>query len=270
MVMICTACASDSTRRDTTSRSMSASTVTGGGASSTDSKPATLARPAGAEACSSSATWSTSVIARSPSGRASTRATTPLSLRTRCTKSMTPCSSSVSAQSCSCSWSAASSASGASCTQVALRPQNHDMAKVRARDRSEGRSRASSSQRHCSAAGDSSTLSPRASTAGTPCAISAACTSFASLPFSTRTAMSEGRTRRPTCSDAVSPGALGGRCPSVSSARTRATRSAVTIFCASPVLRSPALLVSRPSPLTRRRSTAGKGWPCASLRRRCS
>ena len=50
----------------------------------------------------------------------------------------------------------------------ARQPTNHDRAKVRTRRGSDGRSMAWSRYRICSAAGDSSTLSPLATTAGTP------------------------------------------------------------------------------------------------------
>ena len=133
---------------------------------------------------------------RSPSAAPSTRGTTPLSAHTRAKVSATEWVPSISDhwRSCSCMASMAGSESAA--TALARNPANHDSAYMRTRRGSAGRARAWRSHRMWSAAGDSSTLPPRATTAGIPCSARAAWMAAASACLPTSTAMSGGRTGR--------------------------------------------------------------------------
>ncbi len=262
-VMTCTANASDSTRRAAWSRSTSASISSGGGASRIESRPATLWCWSPAPVPSSSATCSRSVSSRSPSGRASTRATTPVSAQSRRWKSVTPRSARTVTHSASCSWSSTRSSSPAVATQSADRPPNQDRAKVRARTGSDGRDIASSSQRHWSAPGDSSTLPPRASIAGMPRSRRASRIFTASSLERTSTAMSDGCTsRRP-----LGASSEGIRAPS-SSSWIRSTRSASMAARASLLAICPLVVRPMSSSSARRRSRAGSGVPSASTIRR--
>ena len=158
---------------------------------------------------------------RSPSAAPSTRGTRPLSDQIRAKVSATEWVPSISDHWRSCSCMASMSASDSVATSAAPRPANHDSAYIRTRRGSAGRLRAWRSQRMWSAAGDSSTLPPRATTAGIPASARAAWTSAASECMPTSTAMSGGSTGR-----WPSPSVVSGREPSSRRRVTSVTRSA--------------------------------------------
>ncbi len=228
-VMICTASSSDSTRRDVTSVSRSVSTCAAtpcAMASSSLSKPEALTAESPTPRRRSSPRCSRSVTERSPSRRPRTRATTPESFQTARRNSTTPLDVNTLFQATSWFCTRSRSASDCSARLAASYPPNHDTAKVRARRTSDGRTRASSSQRSCTAAGLSNTLAPRASTAGTPLDRKADCTCCALSLERTSTAMSGGLTARRAPGEA--PGESSGSVASSSRATAYATRSAMT------------------------------------------
>ena len=168
-VMICTAWASDSIRREARSRSMSASTSIGLGASSTASRPATLAR-------GRTAPWlqqlgevvevghrAVAVGTGEDPGRHAALGPDPTARSRRSTRRR------ASRPSVELLLHLGQLVVGGRVDPLgaaAAEPGQRERA-ARGVGRT-GAASASSSQRHCSAAGDSSTLSPRASTAGTP------------------------------------------------------------------------------------------------------
>ena len=208
--------------------------------------------------------WSRSVRLRSPSLEARTRAATSVSDQTWAHKATVPLVARVFDQLSSWLWISPTASSSAASRRSTVHPKNQVKAAERALVGSLGRASALSSHRHCVAAGDWSTLSPRVVTAGMPRRRSAACSFSDSACWPTSTAMSLGHRRRRALSPRAGSQALS------SSACTFSARSfAIAPWAASTVM-WPAAARARSSSKTSRSSRPGSGAPASSLRRRAS
>jgi len=196
--MTWTACASVSRRRlRSSSGSVRASRMRSRSHAVRNATPPRFARAA---ACRASPTWRRSVRWRSPSSRASTRATIPVDPQIRSMRAATPRSASSAAQARMRRARSSSSASGAAARWAALQPTKSVRATARERAGRAGCPRAFSSASHSAAAALRNTLDVPVSTTGTSAAWRASRTSRPSLFFGTSTAMSPGEMARRTSS----------------------------------------------------------------------
>ena len=193
MVSTWTASASESSRsaRSSSALSRSASAMR---CRSQDVSEETPSCCSVATVCSSWPTCPRSVSRRSPPSRPRTRRGTASVAEIESSSAATPRLRRRPAQrwNFACSSSQAGSSAAAICS--ALQPRKEVSAADRARALETGRSTASSSRSHSSAAGVAKTLPAPLMTAGTPARSSASSTSAASLFVGTRTAMWRGRT----------------------------------------------------------------------------
>ena len=176
-------------------------------------------------ACSACATCRRSVSHRSPSVRASRRPGSSVSAVTASSSAATPRSCNTTAQLRTVAPSSSSSVSARGPhSSSTVRPRKHVSAAARSRA-SRGCSRASSSVSQSAATGVPNTLAVPVTTAGTPCAASAARTEALCSLVRTSTATSPGRTGMPSIVAALP-----------SRRATSAARSATTSSRAGPTI----------------------------------